>query len=72
MLFNKILEKTMKICVIENFSKFKINKANVNFSLWTRNQSAVKSTDYIEPARSSAVLPNSNIGLKRIPKFLIL
>ena len=51
MLFNKILEKIMKICILENFSKFKISKANVDFRLYTRNQSVVtdfrKATDYI-------------------------
>ena len=33
MLFNKVIEKIIKIRVVENFSKFKITKANVSFRL---------------------------------------
>ena len=33
MVFNEILEKIMKIYVLENFSKLKISKANVDFRL---------------------------------------
>ena len=51
MLFNKILEKIMKICVLENFSKIVLNLY----------QSIVKATDYITPVRSSAVLSNRNM-----------
>lgn len=49
MLFNKILEKIMKVRLIKNFSKLKIAKANVNSRLKTRNQSLVKAIDYITP-----------------------
>ena len=63
MLFSKILEKIIEICIIENFSKFEITKANINIILYTRNQSVAKATDYI-----TTVLPNRNIGLKGVPK----
>ena len=63
MLFSKILEKIIEICIIENFSKFEITKANINIILYTRNQSVAKATDYI-----TTVLPNRNIGLKLVPK----
>ena len=60
----------MKICVLKNFSKFKISKSNVHFRLQTKNQSVVKAADYITPVCNSEVLSNRNNGLKRIPKFL--
>ena len=60
----------MKICVLENFLKFKISKANVDFRLQTTNQSVEKATDYITPVRSKAGLTNRNMGPKRQPKFL--
>ena len=60
----------MKICVLENFLKFKISKANVDFRLQTTNQSVEKATDYITPVRSKAVLSNRNMCPKRQPKCL--
>ena len=60
----------MKICVLENFLKFKISKANVDFRLQTRNQSVIKATDYITPVCCSTVLSSTSMGLKRIPKIL--
>ena len=57
MLFNKILEKIIKICFLQNFSKFEVKFL------------PVRAADYITPVRSSAAFPNRNMGLKRIPKF---
>ena len=40
----------------------------MSIRLLTRNQSVVKATYYITPVRSSAVLSNTNVDLKCIPK----
>ena len=60
----------MKTCVLENFLKFKISKANVDYRLQTRNQCVIKATDYITPVCSSTVLSSTSMGLTRIQKIL--
>ena len=50
MLFNKILGKIIKICILENFSKFEVKFASY----------------YITPVHSGVVFSNGNMGLKCI------
>ena len=59
MLFNKILENIIKICVLENFSKFEVKFVPI----------CSKRVQIVSHQYAVAVFSNRNMGLKRIPKF---
>ena len=59
MLLNKMLKKIMKICVLEDFSKFEVKFVTI----------CKKSYRIYHTSTQYAVFSNRNIDLKRIPKF---